>query len=133
MKTYGIAYVAAAFAFLVLDAVWLMLMAERLYRAALPGLLLERFRLMPASLFYLLHVTGIVVFAISPALREGQWTTAMTLGALFGLCAYGTYDLTNAATLRGWSTVVTAADLGWGTVATAMASLAGYLVVRWTA
>jgi uncharacterized membrane protein len=51
------------------------------------------------------------------------------MGALLGLVAYGTYDITNLSTLRGWSLTVTAIDIAWGAVLTAVASVAGYLAV----
>jgi uncharacterized membrane protein len=51
----------------------------------------------------------------------------MVSGALLGLVAYGTYDLTNQATLKTWSTTITLADMAWGSVLTALAASAGYL------
>ena len=53
-----------------------------------------------------------------PGLESGRWTTSLGLGALLGLVAYATYDLTNQATLRGWPWRVTLADLCWGTFVT---------------
>ena len=98
-KQIAIAYIASAVVFLALDAAWLTTMADRLYRPALGRLLLDKFEVAPAALFYLLYVTGIVVFAVSPGLASGRWTTSLGLGALLGLIAYATYDLTNQATL----------------------------------
>ena len=51
-------------------------------------------------------------------------------GALYGLCAYGTYDLTNQATLRHWPTYLTLADLAWGTALSGFAALVAALVRR---
>ncbi len=52
-------------------------------------------------------------------------------GAALGFVAYATYDLTNQATLKVWSTTVTLADLAWGTFVTGVASAAGcYLTIR---
>jgi uncharacterized membrane protein len=79
-----------------------------------------------AFLFYLLYVVGIVVFAVLPGLREENWRTAAMLGALLGLVAYGTYDLTNLATLKGWPMTVTIVDMAWGVVLTAASATAGY-------
>lgn len=42
--------------------------------------------------------------------------------------AYATYDLTNQATLKNWSTTLTIADLLWGTFVSAAAAIIGYLV-----
>ena len=130
-KQIAIAYLATAVVFLALDAAWLTTMADRLYRPALGGLLLDKFQMAPAALFYLLYVAGIVVFAVAPGLESGRWTTSLKLGALFGLVAYATYDLTNQATLRGWPWRVTIADLCWGTFVTgASAAAACWITAR---
>ena len=114
--TYVAAYVAALLVFFLADMVWLGTMVSRLYRPALGDLLLSGVNMPPAILFYLLYPVGLVVFAIIPALKSGNLTTALFLGALFGFFTYGTYDLTNQATLRNWSTTLTIADMAWGSV-----------------
>lgn len=126
-----IAYVGTAVVFLALDAVWLTTMADRLYRPALGELMLERFSPAPAVAFYLLYIVGIVVFVIAPALADEGWSGALWRGALFGLIAYATYDLTNQATLRGWAWRVTVADLCWGTFATAVAAAVATRLTAW--
>ncbi|KAB2950308.1 MAG: DUF2177 family protein [Rhizobiaceae bacterium] len=126
-KTYLAAYVATATAFLAVDAVWLSVMAPQLYRPLLGDLLAENFDVVAAALFYVLYVSGIVFFAVRPALADGRAATAALNGAVFGLCAYGTYDLTNQATLRNWPAIITVADLFWGTILTATAATVGFL------
>ena len=69
-----------------------------------------------------------IIFAVGPALKSEQWTSALLWGALFGLFAYGTYDLTNLATLRNWTLKVALLDMAWGTFVTAMAAAAGCAV-----
>ncbi|HLL17496.1 MAG TPA: DUF2177 family protein [Rubrivivax sp.] len=122
IKQIAVAYLATAVVFLALDAVWLTTMADRLYRPALGPLLLDKFAVAPAALFYLLYLAGIVVFAVAPGLESGRWGTSLKLGALLGLVAYATYDLTNQATLRDWPWRVTIADLCWGTFVTGVAA-----------
>ena len=131
MGAWIIAYIATGVAFLGLDAVWLSFAANRLYRPQIGGLMLDKFSAPPAALFYLLYIGGIVFFAIAPALASGRWTAALLRGALLGLVAYATYDLTNQATLKGWSTTVTIADLCWGTFVTGAAASVGFLALRW--
>lgn len=125
-----VAYASTGLVFLALDALWLGFMANRVYRPLIGDLMAEQPNWPPAVLFYLLYVTGVVVFAVQPALASGRWTTALMLGAFLGLVAYGTYDLTNHATLRNWPAAMTAIDLAWGTFATAMATTAGMLITR---
>ena len=64
---------------------------------------------------------------MKPALERGRAATAALNGALFGLCAYGTYDLTNQATRKDWPAIITVADLCWGTFLTAAAATIGFL------
>jgi uncharacterized membrane protein len=124
IRHYATAYVSTAVVFLVLDAIWLTTMADRLYRPAMGSIMLERFALAPAVAFYLIYVAGVVVFAVTPALQSGRWVTALGYGAMLGLMAYATYDLTNQATLKNWSWTVTIADLCWGTFVTAVSAAA---------
>ncbi|WP_206240192.1 DUF2177 family protein [Novosphingobium terrae] len=133
MRSLIITYVATALAFLGCDAVWLSVMASRLYRPHLGDLLQADFAPAPALAFYAIYIAGIMVFAIDPARAAGSWGTAAWRGAFLGLVAYATYDLTNQATLRNWPLTITLADLCWGTVLTALAATVGFIVARWMA
>ncbi|HRD27821.1 MAG TPA: DUF2177 family protein [Caulobacter sp.] len=124
--TWIAAYVAAAVSFLGLDALWLGLIARTLYQREFGALLLEKPNMAAAAAFYALYLGGVVFFAVKPALDGGGWTRALLNGALFGLVAYATYDLTNLATLKGFPIRVVAPDLAWGAAVTAIAALAGY-------
>lgn len=128
VKQFAIAYGATAAIFLALDAVWLTLMAARLYRPALGPIMLERFALGPAVAFYAIYMLGVVVFAVAPALAQRNGLAALGNGALLGLVAYATYDLTNQATLKGWPWQVTLADLCWGTAVTGVSAAAGWWI-----
>ena len=125
MKTFFAAFLSTAAAMLALDSVWLTLTASPLYRAQIGGLMLTTFDPVPAGAFYLIYVLAVVILVVQPALAGGRLLGATTRGALFGLAAYATYDLTNLATLRGWSITVTIADLCWGTFLTAVAATVG--------
>lgn len=127
MTRLATAYAATLACFLSVDAIWLTQMTGWLYRPLIAPLLADSVALAPAVLFYLLYAAGIVGLAIRPS---GRWQDALARGALLGLVAYGTYDLTNHATLKGWPLAITLADMTWGTLLTALAALAGYLASR---
>ena len=129
MQFYILSYVATAVIFLGLDAVWLTIAGPRLYRPQLGDLLLESYKVAPAAIFYLLYVVGILIFAVQPAAASGRWQTALLYGALFGFFAYGTYDFTNLATLKGWSPLITFVDLAWGTLVTGVSAALAYRIV----
>lgn len=127
------AYAACAGSFIVLDACWLSLMTQQLYRPALGALMRPDVDWIAAALFYPLYFAGIVGFAVLPALATGRARSpfsAFGRGAAFGFICYATYDLTNQATLIGWPWYVTVIDLAWGSIATAVAALLSCLAVR---
>jgi uncharacterized membrane protein len=106
-------------------------MAKRLYLPTLGDMLLDEVRIAPAIVFYLLYPAGVVVFAVLPALKSSSLGAVIGLGALFGLIAYATYDLTNFATLKNWNLTITIADMTYGAVATGIAATAAFVAVRW--
>ncbi|WP_283418301.1 DUF2177 family protein [Sphingopyxis sp. Geo48] len=124
------AYIATALIFGALDAIWLTKVGPKLYRPEIGELLMDGWRPAPALIFYVLYILGIQIFAVQPALAAGRWQVAAQYGALFGFFCYMTYDLTNQATMRVWSTKVTLMDIAWGTVATGIAAgAAAWLVL----
>ncbi|MEO1265755.1 MAG: DUF2177 family protein [Pseudomonadota bacterium] len=128
--TYVIAYFATAIVFLAIDALWLGVIATKFYKAELGSLMAENVNFVAAAGFYLVYCVGIVIFAVSPALRSGDWTQALLFGALFGFFCYATYDMTNLATLRDWPLRMSLVDMAWGTVLTGVSATAGYLITR---
>lgn len=126
MRTYLVAYLATAAVFFGLDYLWLSRIAIGFYRSQIGEILRDRPNFTAAGLFYLFYVAGIVWFAVLPGVQKGSLTTAAASGALLGLIAYGTYDMTNLATLKAWSLPVSLVDMAWGAVLTAAAAAAGY-------
>jgi uncharacterized membrane protein len=128
MLKYVVAYVATAVVFFGLDFIWLSTLAERFYRANLGDLLAVKPNLFVSALFYLIYVAGVVVFVIDPVINGHSWATAMFLGACLGLIAYGTYDLTNLATINDWPAIVSVVDILWGVSVTSISATLGYLI-----
>ena len=120
------AYIGALLAFLVLDGLWLGVLMSSTYKELLGPLMLAQPKWGPAIVFYLLYVLGVVFFVVLPALARASARRAALAGALFGLVAYGTYDMTNWATLQGWSAQLALMDMAWGGLLTCLAALSGY-------
>lgn len=114
----------------VLDFIWLSFIAKKLYYSEIGKLLLDKPNMVPALIFYGVYVIGVVVFVINPALEKESWMYALGTGALFGLVAYATYDLTNLATLKDFSVKIVIIDIIWGTLLTATMGLGAYYVAR---
>jgi len=127
MKAFGIAYIATLVSFLLIDAVWLGLVAKNFYRQQLGGLMLPSPNLGIAAAFYVFFTIAIVVLAVWPA---GSVWGAVGYGAVLGLAAYGTYDITNLSTLKGWPASLSIVDMIWGTILTSVASACGYAAAR---
>jgi uncharacterized membrane protein len=121
-------YGTALTVFLLLDMAWLGTMASRFYRPIMGDIALAKVNVMPAIAFYLLYPIGLVIFAVAPALKGGGLQSALLMGGLFGLFTYGTYDLTNQATLRNWTTNLTLVDMAWGGLLGALTAAAAFAV-----
>jgi uncharacterized membrane protein len=128
--SYLVAYVTVLIVFGVIDAGWLSTMGPVLYRPTLRDILLPSLRIAPALAFYLLYPVGVVVFAVLPGLRSGALSTAFMLALLFGALAYGTYDLTNYATLRNWTLQLTIIDICYGAATSGIAAVLAGLAAR---
>ena len=116
--------------FFVIDMIWLVLVAKNFYQRQIGFLMKPEINWFAAIIFYLLFISGLTVFVISPAVEKHSWVYAILYGALFGLITYATYDLTNLATLKDWPLVVTVVDLIWGAVLASSISLITYLIVN---
>ncbi len=126
-----IAYFATALVFLVIDYIWLGYIAKDMFQSSLSHLMADEPNLAIAGLFYLFYAAGIVYFCVNPAINGGSWTTALLNGAILGFLAYGTYDVTNAATLRDWPIMTSVIDTTFGTFLTASSALSGYFAAKW--
>jgi len=131
MAYYLKLYLATLVAFFAIDIVWLAFVARTFYRKYIGFLMAPSPNWPAAIIFYLLFIAGILVLAVLPGLETGSLKTTLLRGALFGLVAYATYDLTNLATLKDWPLIVTVVDLIWGTVLSTVVSLAGYFAGKW--
>lgn len=131
MAHYFKLYVICFGAFLAIDIIWLGFVARKFYSKHLGFLMAQDVNWLPAIIFYLLFVTGVVVFVLLPGLKESSFKTTIVRGALFGLITYSTYDLTNHATVKDWPIIVTLVDLVWGTVLTVSVSLVGFIASKW--
>ncbi|MEM9278071.1 MAG: DUF2177 family protein [Pseudomonadota bacterium] len=126
--TFLTSYIAGLLAFLVIDFIWLKYVALSFYRSNIGHLMTDSPNLAIAGVFYLVYVVGVVILAVNPALEKQQWVLAVFYGGLLGLVAYGTYDITNLATLKGWPPIVAIVDMIWGTVLTASVATISYFV-----
>lgn len=129
MVEYLIRFLVAFGAFLVIDLVWLGVVAKNLYQNQL-GELMRPDTIWPAAiLFYVLFLVGLIYFAINPAIEAQSLSLAVKNGALYGFFTYMTYELTNYAVIKDWPVALVVPDIIWGTVLAAAVSSATYWIV----
>lgn len=131
MKEYVIGYFTFLIPMLAIDAVWLFTMSKRFHASRIGSLLAEKPRLIPAAVFYLIYAFGAAVLVVVRAVsNETGYLKVFGLGAILGLFAYATYDLTNQATLKEWPVEVTVVDLVWGALLTGVVSIIAVSLTR---
>ncbi len=126
---FFIAYLFTALTFLIIDGIWLGIVMTDYFQTALSHLMADEVNLPIAAIFYTIFAAGIVLFCVEPAFKEKSWRKAAFLGAAFGFLSYGTYDVTNMATLRDWPVMMSVIDVSWGTALTALSALSGYFAL----
>jgi uncharacterized membrane protein len=129
MTRWLLGYGVAGGTFLLVDLVWLGVVAPAVYRPQIAQIMIDRVRVAPAALFYAIYIGGILFFAVQPALKAQSALVAASTGALLGLLAYSTYDLTNLATIKVWTVKAAALDMAWGTILTSASASAAYLAM----
>jgi uncharacterized membrane protein len=123
-------YVIVFSVFLAIDATWLMTAGRTFYVTEIGALLRPQPNLAVAFAFYALYALGLLVFVIEPNVAKATIWPAVVTGALFGLVAYATYDMTNLATLKGFTWRVAAIDMLWGTFLSGSVTLISLLIIR---
>jgi uncharacterized membrane protein len=127
---YAIYYLSTLVVCVAVDFIWLKTTSDTLYGPVMGDMLAAQPRLGAAVAFYLLYALGVTIFVGAPALKSGAWSHTVRYGALFALFCYMTYDLTNQATLRNWSIVLTLTDIAWGMFLTALSATAALFITR---
>jgi len=126
-----IAFATTASVMILLDLLWLGVLARPLYQQGIGHLMAERPIWPVAVLFYAVYALGLVVFAVAPQTLDRRWPVVLGSAALFGFVAYATYDLSNLATLKAWPAWLAALDMAWGTVASVLSAAAGRAALGW--
>jgi len=130
VSRYLVLYPATLAVLTALDFLFLGVVAKGFLVAQI-GDMLGEIRPVPAALFYLLYVVGVLIFVSGGA--DATWQSTLVYGALFGLFCYATFELTSLALLKHWTWPVVAVDMSWGAAVTALSATAGLMVADWLA
>jgi uncharacterized membrane protein len=129
-------FFATMIASLVLDMVWIGLIAGKFYKREVGPLMRLKESgnidvIWPAAIgVYLLITAGIVFFVLPKIDSEQSPWSIMPWGFLFGIVLYGVYELTNYSLLKDWTLPMTFVDWAWGGFLCAIASLVAVHVSR---
>tara|TARA_B100000686_G_C16465862_1_gene799489 strand:- start:283 stop:693 length:411 start_codon:yes stop_codon:yes gene_type:complete len=127
-KSLIAAFIFASLIFIIVDGLWLSFAIKLLYKPALGSLLNEKPIIWATILFYLVYTLGLFIIIIKPAIISDSIFQAFWTGIIFGLVAYGTYNLTNMAAIKNWSSDIVFIDMVWGSLLTGFtASTSVYL------
>ena len=130
LKSLLLSFVIISIIFLLLDIIWLSITVKSLYRPALGDLLIDKPILWAAILFYIIYVIGLTLIILKPALENDSIIQAVWTGFIFGVVAYGTYNLTNMATIKNWSQNIVWIDMIWGGLLTSSSSGLTIYIIR---
>lgn len=114
LPKYFVLYTLTVVIFLILDFIWLGLITRNFYQQEIGHLITEKFKIIPALIFYFSYSLCLIIFVINPGLENKSFIKTIILGFIFGFITYATYDLTNYATLKDWTLKVVVVDILWG-------------------
>ena len=129
-KCMLVATLIASIIFFIIDVIWLSFATKSFYRPLIGNLLSDKPVIWAAALFYILYVIGMSLIVIQPCIDSDGVIKSLYIGFVFGLVAYGTYNLTNMAVLKGWSPTVVFVDMFWGGALTAFSSASGIFLAK---
>jgi uncharacterized membrane protein len=130
MKVTLVSFSIMTTIFLFIDVIWLSQSVSYFYQPNIGDLLRESPLIFPAILFYLIYPMGVVILVVVPKLNKGLLRSVFYNGFVLGIVAYGTYNLTNMAALKGWSVNVVVVDMIWGGLLTGISALLTVYVMR---
>ena len=130
IKCLIVATILASLIFLIIDVIWLSFATKSFYRPLIGNLLTDKPVMWAAALFYIIYVMGMSLVVIQPCIDSSNIMKTIYTGFIFGLVAYGTYNLTNMAVLKGWSPAVTFVDMFWGGSLTAFSATTGLYLAK---
>ena len=122
------AYFSMIVLMLVVDVIWLSVIAKPIYQQGIGHLMAAKPNLLFATLFYLVYVFGLLRFAIKPTRAWAGVKQTFFAGASVGLLVYASYDLTNLALLKDWPLDLALMDVAWGTLLSGITASVGKLV-----
>jgi len=121
--------------FVVLDMLWLAIIARRLYFSRMGYLASVEngrivFNLPVGILAQLIIALGLAVFVSLAIMVENRLAAAVFTGAFAGFVLYCTYDLTNLSFVKSYPVLISVVDIAWGTAQGLFAGIYVFYLTR---
>jgi uncharacterized membrane protein len=120
--------VIAATIYVILDVVWMKIVAKNLYENEVGEIIRKNPNYIASVLVYAFISFGLVFFVTEPALVNGNLVYAILGGLLYGFVVSSTYALTNLAIIKNWSITLSIVDITWMSFLASISSLLTYFI-----
>lgn len=100
---------------LILDFIWLGLVAKNLYKNEIGEFYKDKFNLYAATIVYILLGLAVTFIVLNNNMSTNNLNVFL-IGALVGVIIYGVYDFTNLAIVKDWPLKIAIIDTLWGGV-----------------
>ncbi len=128
--TFLILFVSTALVFLALDSIMLTQFMVPFFIEQIGDIMVDELKPGAVVIFFIFYTAALLWLVSWPALRSGGYGKLMLNAAIFGAAAYGTYEFTNYATLKGWTWQMVVLDTAWGAVLTSVSAGSGVAITR---
>lgn len=116
------AFLIATVYFIIIDITFINLVIVKIYKSNLPEFVEIGFKAVPAILFYLIFLSGLLYFSILPN-KTYSVSQALISGGMYGLTTYATYALTVFAVMNIFNWNIVVSDVMWGIFLSATVSV----------
>ncbi len=123
-----VTYLSMLIFFLIVDAIMIIKVINPMFRENIGEVMKEDINLVIAAIFYLFFVIGIYWFGTNTGIKSNSVFLGVASAVFLGLLAYGTYEITNYVTIKGWTTKMAIMDILWGGILSGMTAYVGILV-----
>jgi len=116
------AFLIATVYFILIDITFINIVIVKIYKSNLPEFIEIGFKAVPAILFYLIFLSGLLYFSILPN-KTYSIPQALISGGMYGLTTYATYALTVFAVMNIFNWNIVISDMIWGIFLSATVSM----------
>lgn len=107
-------YVISLVVLLVLDAVWIGVLARGFYRRELNKILKPRPYMPAVFMLYAVLAASFAYFAVLPGIEAQSLYLSLSNGFILGAAIFGLYSLSTFSLINGWSRWLAVVDFIWG-------------------